>query len=302
MSRAPVDAPAAEAAPVLGEEVLRERGPWRARTRTVVLVALQVLLVAAVVLPLLWMLSVSLKPEAEPFRIPVQLWPESPTLDNYLASLERPEFRRYFLNSVIVSVATILLAVTAALLAAYAVSRFRIRGARTILVLIIAGQMFPAATLIIPIFEFVRILGMINTYVALVAAYLTITVPVATWMILGFIQRIPREVEEAALVDGAGRLQAFWHVAIPAARPGIAATAVWIAVVIWQELLFALSLTTSDDMRTLAVGMNDFIGQYGIRYGEMMAGAVIMSIPVIVLFGILQRQFIAGITAGATKG
>jgi ABC-type glycerol-3-phosphate transport system permease component len=264
-------------------------------------VAAQILLLLLVAIPLLWMLSVSFKPPAEPFRIPAQLWPDDPTWANYASAL-RPEFRRYLLNSGVVSLATIAVSVTAALLAAYALSRFRIRGGRAVLLFIIVAQMFPAATLIIPIFEIVRALELLNTYVALVAAYVTITLPVATWMILGFVQNIPRDMEQAAMVDGATRLQAFWHVVVPAARPGIAASAVWIAVVVWQELLFALSLTTSQDMRTVSVGLNDFIGQYGVRWGELMAGSVVMSIPVVLLFGVLQRHFVAGLTQGASKG
>jgi ABC-type glycerol-3-phosphate transport system permease component len=265
------------------------------------LIAGQIALIVVVALPLLWMLSVSFKPPTEPFRIPAQLWPENPTLSNYATAL-RPEFQRYLLNSAVVSVSTIVVSVTAALLAAYALSRFRIRGAQALLLFIIVAQMFPAATLIIPIFEIVRTLDLLNSYVALIGAYVTITLPVATWMILGFVQNIPRDMEQAALVDGASRLQAFWHIVVPAARPGIAASAVWIAVVVWQELLFALSLTTSQDMRTVSVGLNDFIGQYGVRWGELMSGSVVMSIPVIVLFSVLQRHFVAGLTAGASKG
>lgn len=289
----------------LGRFAASDSRPARARrnrsTRRVLLVVLQVLLIVAVLAPLYWMVSVSFKPEAEPFQIPPRLWPDSATLENYASSF-RPEFRRYLLNSALVSIATIVVSITSALFAAYALSRFRIRGARAILLFIIVAQMFPAATLIIPIFEIVRMLNLLNTYVALVFAYITITLPVATWMILGFVRTAGREIEQAAMVDGCTRLQAFWYVVVPAARPGIAATAVWIAVVVWQELLFALSLTTSQDMRTVAVGLNDFIGQYGVRWGELMAGSVVMSIPVVVLFAALQRHFVAGLTQGATKG
>lgn len=293
--------PAAVRGPRSADRALDDPAPKRRAPRRWGLVAAQVLVLLVVAIPLLWMVSVSFKPAAEPFRIPAQLWPDNPTWGNYASAL-RPEFRRYLLNSALVSLATIVVSVTAALLAAYALSRFRIRGARMILLFIIAAQMFPAATLIIPIFEIVRTLELLNTYVALVGAYVTITLPVTTWMILGFVQDIPRDMEQAALVDGASRLQAFWHIVVPAARPGIAASAVWVAVVVWQELLFALSLTTSQDMRTVSVGLNDFIGQYGVRWGELMAGSVVMSIPVVVLFSVLQRHFVAGLTQGASKG
>ena len=275
--------------------------PGRRFRHTLGLTLLQLLVLAAVMLPLLWMISVSFKPDNEPFAIPARLWPENPTLSNYAGAFE-PEFRRYFLNSAIVSISTILISVTAGLLAAYSLSRFRLRGFGLVLLFIITAQVAPAATIIIPLFQIVKTFDLLNTYVALVSAYVTITLPVATWMLLGFIRGIPRELEEAAMCDGATRFQAFRLVVVPLARPGIAATAVWLAVVVWQEFLFALSLTTSRNMRTVSVGMSDFIGQYGIRYGDLMASAVAVSIPVMVLFFFLQRYFVAGLTAGAVKG
>lgn len=266
-----------------------------------VLVMLQVLLAVIILVPFLWMFSVSIKPANEPFAIPVRLWPENPTFKNYENAFY-PEFRRYFLNSIIVSVSTMILSVSIGLLAAYGFGRFRFPGARSILILIILAQMFPVATMIIPLYKMMNGFGLINTYPALVIAYLTITLPVSIWMLRGFIQSIPPDLEEAAMVDGCTRLQAFWRLVVPLARPGIAATAVWIAVVTWQEFLFALAFTTTRDMRTISVGMSDFHGQFGIRYGELMASSVMVSLPIIALFFFLQRYFVAGLTAGATKG
>ena len=200
------------------------------------------------------------------------------------------------------SVATIVIAISVGLLAAYSFSRFRIPGFAVLLVAILLAQMFPVATIIIPIFKIVRDLDLLNTYVALITAYLTITLPVSIWMLMGFVGNIPRDLEEAAMIDGATRLQAFIRVVVPLARPGIIATAVWIIVVTWQEFIFALAFTQTRDMRTVSVGMSDFIGQYGIRYGELMASSVMISIPIIVVFFFLQRYFVAGLTAGATKG
>jgi ABC-type glycerol-3-phosphate transport system permease component len=265
------------------------------------MVVLQMVLIAIVAFPLLWMLSVSFKPNTEPFAIPARLWPDNPTLDNYESAF-RPEFRRYFLNSFIVSVCTIVVSVSAGLFAAYSLSRFRLWGSRLVLLYIIAAQMVPAATVVIPIFRIVESLDLLNSYPALVAAYITLTLPVTTWILLEFVRTVPRDMEEAALCDGASRFKAFLHVVVPLAWPGIAAAAVWTAVVVWQEFLFALALTTSRDMRTVSVGMSDFIGQYGIRYGELMASSIVVSLPIIVLFFFLQRYFVQGLTAGATKG
>ena len=266
-----------------------------------VLIGLQILLAVIILLPFFWMFSVSIKPSNEPFAIPVRMWPKSPTFENYQNAFY-PEFRRYFLNSIIVSVLTMILSISIGLLAAYSFGRFKFRGSRLILILIILAQMFPVATMIIPLYKIMNSLNLINTYPALVLAYLTLTLPVSIWMLRGFIQSIPPDLEEAAMVDGCTRLQAFWRLVVPLARPGIAATAVWIAVVTWQEFLFALAFTTTRDMRTIPVGMADFQGQYGIRYGELMASSVMVSMPIIVLFFFLQRYFVAGLTAGATKG
>lgn len=281
--------------------MIRVRWGGRRARRKIGLVVAQIVLGGFVLVPFAWMVSVSLKRANEPFAIPARLWPLHPTLANY-AHAFLPQFRRYMLNSTILSVSTMVIAITVGLLAAYAFSRFRVRGFGVLLLGIIVAQMFPVATLIIPLYKIMRGLHLLNTYPGLITAYITITLPVATWMLLGFIRHIPRELEEAALIEGATRLQAFLRVVVPLARPGIAATAVWIAVVTWQEFIFALAFTSTKDMRTVSVGMNDFIGQYGIRYGEMMASAVVVSIPIMVVFFFLQRQFVAGLTAGATKG
>lgn len=269
--------------------------------RKVILIALQLALVIVVLLPFFWMVSVSFKPANEPFAIPARLWPDNPTLENYRNAFY-PEFRRYFLNSLIVSLATTAIAISVGLLAAYSFSRFQMWFLSVLLVFIILAQMFPVAAMIIPIYKVMRDLQLLNTYPSLILAYLTLTLPVSIWMLRSFIQNIPIDLEEAATVDGASRLQAFIRIIVPLARPGIVATSVWCIVVTWQEFLFALAFTSSRDMRTLPIGMNDFIGQYGIRYGELMASAVMVSVPVIALFMFLQRYFVAGLTAGATKG
>ncbi len=285
----------------MNTQLLARQRARRKALQKAILVALEILLAVIVLIPFLWMFSVSIKSNNEPFTIPARLWPENPTLDNYKSALY-PEFIRYGINSVIVSVLTIIIAISTGLLAAYSFSRLHFPGRRIILIGIVLAQMFPVATMIIPIYQIARQVGLINTYPALVLAYLTITVPVAVWMLRGFMQNIPVDLEEAAMVDGCTRLQAFIRIVVPLARPGIVATAVWIAVVTWQEFIFALAFTTTKDMRTVPVGILDFIGQFGIRYGELMAGSVIISAPILVLFFFLQRYFVAGLTAGSVKG
>lgn len=265
------------------------------------LLALQLLLLAIVLLPFIWMVSVSLKPAAEPFAIPAHLWPDHPTLANYALAF-RPEFRSYFVNSIVVSLITVAITVPLGLLAAYSLTRFQMRLLSVFLAGIILAQMFPSGAVIIPLYKLMKSADLLNTYASLVVAYLAVTLPVAIWMLRGFLLQLPTTLDEAAAIDGAGPVRAFMQIIVPLARPGIAATTVFVLIVTWQEFLFALTFTSTRDMRTLPVGINDYIGQYGIRYGELMASSVIISLPVIVLFFLLQRYFVAGLTAGAVKG
>jgi ABC-type glycerol-3-phosphate transport system permease component len=267
----------------------------------VLAVALQIILAIVILLPFFWMISVSLKPATEPFTIPARLWPQHPTLENY-ASAFRPEFQRYFLNSIIVSLSTLIITVPLALLAAYSFTRFQMRALSTLLIGIIIAQMFPSSAIIIPIYTMARAASLLNTYAALVIAYITVTPPVAIWMMRGFLANLPLTLEEAAAIDGAPPLRAFFEIILPLCRPGVIATALFVIIVTWQEFLFALSFTSTREMRTLPVGMNDYIGQYGIRYGDLMASSVLVSIPVILVFLFLQRHFVAGLTAGSVKG
>jgi multiple sugar transport system permease protein/raffinose/stachyose/melibiose transport system permease protein len=261
----------------------------------------QILLALVILIPFFWMVSVSLKPAAEPFAIPAKLWPDNPTLENYVTAF-RPEFRIYFMNSIIVSLSTVVIVVSLALLAAYTFTRNQTRVIMVLMALVVAAQMFPASAIIIPIYKLMKDAGLLNTYASLILAYITVTLPVAIWMLRAFMARLPVELDEAAAVDGCGPFRTFFSVILPLCRPGIVATAVFVLIVTWQEFLFALSFTSTKEMRTLPVGMNDFIGQYGIRYGELMASSVLISIPVVAVFFLLQRQFVAGLTAGAVKG
>lgn len=270
-------------------------------TTRALLILAQVALAAFVLLPFFWMVSVSLKPATEPFAIPARLWPENPTLANYVTAF-RPEFRTYFMNSMIVSGATVAITVTLGLLAAYSFARGTLVVLTALMGLVVVAQMFPHSAIIIPIYKMMRGAELLNTYWALIIAYVSVTLPVAIWMLRGFLIKLPVSLEEAAAIDGAGPLRVFFEIVVPLARPGIIATAVYVLIVTWQEFLFALSFTSTQDMRTLPVGLNDFIGQYGIRYGELMASSVMVSLPVIAVFFVLQRYLVAGLTAGAVKG
>ena len=273
----------------------------QSRSTRLALIGLQILLAVFVLVPFFWMVSVSLKPADEPFAIPARLWPDAPTLQNYVTAF-RPEFRTYFLNSLVVSGSSVVISVTLGLLAAYSFSRGKLIAITALMTLVVLAQMFPHSAIIIPIYKMMRSADLLNTYASLIIAYVSVTLPVAIWMLRGFLLKLPVSLEEAASIDGAGPVRVFWEIVVPLARPGIIATAVYVLIVTWQEFLFALSFTSTKEMRTLPVGLNDFIGQYGIRYGELMASSVMVSVPVIAVFFFLQRYFVAGLTAGAIKG
>ncbi|KAJ56030.1 ABC transporter permease [Actibacterium mucosum KCTC 23349] len=271
------------------------------KSTRVIQIALQIALAAFVLLPFFWMISVSLKPATEPFAIPARLWPQDPTLENYVTAF-RPEFRTYFVNSMIVSGASVVITVVLGLLAAYSFSRAQLLIITVLMGGVVLAQMFPHSAIIIPFYKMMRAADLLNTYASLIIAYVSVTLPVAVWMLRGFLLKLPVSLEEAAAIDGASPLRIFCEIVVPLARPGVIATAVYVLIVTWQEFLFALSFTSTKEMRTLPVGLNDFIGQYGIRYGELMASSVMVSMPVIAVFFFLQRYFVAGLTAGAVKG
>lgn len=273
----------------------------QSRATRVGLMLLQLLLATVVLLPFFWMISVSLKPPSEPFAIPARLWPDDPTIGNYITAF-RPEFRTYFFNSLVVSLSTVVITVSLGLLAAYSFTRAQLAAISALIGMVVLAQMFPHSAIIIPIYKMMRGANLLNTYWSLILAYVSVTLPVAIWMLRGFLLKLPAALEESAAVDGATPMRVFWDIVVPLSRPGLIATSVYVLIVTWQEFLFALSFTSTKEMRTLPVGLNDFIGQYGIRYGELMASSVMVSLPVMAVFFFLQRYFVAGVTAGAVKG
>jgi len=260
-----------------------------------------VLLLLFVLFPFLYMVSTAFKAEEDLFSAPPKFLPRGPTLSNFQQALQ-PKFIRYFMNSFIVTIGTTIIVIAVALFSSYAFSRLRFKGRKFLLKIIIFTQLFPLIVIIIPIYVLYNKTGIVNTHLSLIIAYLAFTVPVGVWMLRGFFKGIPYNLEEAAMVDGCTRLTAFIRVVLPLARPGISATAVYIFIVTWQEFMFALTMLTGEKMRTLPVGILDFIRQYGVNWGGLMALSTLITIPVFILFLVLQRQFISGLTQGSVKG
>jgi multiple sugar transport system permease protein len=264
------------------------------------------LLLVFAVAPMVWMLLTSIKTQFAALQYPPEWWPHRPTLQNYTRLLSPAndagrEFLTYMLNSVVVSSATTVLAVMFAVPAAYAFSRFRFPGRQTLFYAVLVRNMFPGVVFLIPLFVMMRALRLVNTEWSLILTYLTFGLPLSIWLLKGFYDNIPPQLEQAARIDGASRLQAFLRVVMPLSLPGIAATAIYSFVQAWNEYVYALTFLDNRDKLTLPVGLQRFFTEYATDWPGLMAAAFIMSVPVVVLFLILQRYFVRALAEGAVK-
>ena len=259
------------------------------------------LLVLATAFPLYWAIVSSLTPEARLFERP-SLWPSGIVLDHYRALFEERNFWIPIRNSLIVAGATTLFCVTVGGLCAYALARLRFRGKTVLLGFILAVTMFPQISIVSPLYLLLRTIGLINTYPGLILPYFTFAMPLTVWLLVGFFRQLPRELEEAAMVDGAGRLRALREVILPLALPGLATTAILTFVYSWNEFLFALSFTLGPERQTVPVAIALFRGQYQVPWGQILAAAVVATAPVAAVVLVFQRRIVQGLTAGAVKG
>lgn len=248
------------------------------------------------------MLSTSLKPSGEIFATPPGLVPARPTFDNFGRLLTETRFLTFFENSALVSAATVLLTLTVSATGAYALTRFQFRGRDSVAALILLTYMFAPIMIIIPFYILVKELGIVNTRLALVLSYTTFCLPFCLWLLRSFFQSIPLELEEAALVDGAGRGRAVWYVMLPLALPGLIAAAIFTFILAWNDYLFALVLITSDELKTLPVGVNDLFNATIVDWGMIMAAGVVITVPAVAFFIAVQRYLIQGWGAGGVKG
>jgi len=285
---------------------MSEVGTRRSSGRRKQLVSFGVLLFLFLLLflPLYWLLITSIKPNQAAFKVPPDLFPSEPTLESYISQLQdRAGFLTYFLNSVIASTFATLLSITVSVFAGYAFSRFRFPAKRAVLVFILASQMFPLVVLLVGIYILFRQLNLLDTYLGLILAFTSFSLPFSIWMMSGFFDTVPPELEQAAMVDGATRLQALLRVILPLVGPGVIAVGLYSFLNAWNNLLFALSLTSSQNMRTIPPGfLLTYVGEFQYQWADAMAGSVMVSLPMIVVFIFLQRYLIRGMTAGAVKG
>lgn len=252
-------------------------------------------------LPVLWMVVSSFKPNARIFASPPRLIEEGSSFAAYLSIFHDPEKTRFFLNSYFVALTVTALTLLVGIMAGYAFSRFDFPGKHVLNVVVISVQAVPPITLLIPFFGLMVTLRLYNTYQGLILTYMVFTLPYAIIMLTGYFNTLPRELDEAAKVDGTGTFGALWKVLVPISVPGIVSVGIYTFMIAWNEYLFALTLTRTNDMRTVPIGIQLLMGQHSYEWNEMMAMSVLGSIPVILLFIFFQRYFIGGMTAGSVK-
>jgi multiple sugar transport system permease protein len=252
--------------------------------------------------PFLWMLITSLKEHREIMTIPPTFVPQTVTAGHYGDVFIKSNMPRYFINSSIIAAGSTFLALVFAIFGGYGFARHRFRGKALLQNAVLSSQMLPTAAIIVPLFIILRTLGLLNTYLGLILAYLIITLPLSVWMMTGYFRSIPVEMEEAANIDGCSRFGVLWRVVLPVCLPGLVATGIYCFVVTWNEFLFALSFATDKKVMTLPIGLAEFTLEFTVDWGALMAGSVLMTLPIVILFFTVQRAFISGLTAGATKG
>ncbi|MCG5217420.1 carbohydrate ABC transporter permease [Streptosporangium sp. KLBMP 9127] len=260
------------------------------------------LLVAVVIslFPIVWLVLTSLKPRDGWLSTELQFF-NQPSLDNYTRVLSETAFPTWLLNSVLAAALTMILGVFIASTTGYAISRFRFPGHRGVMWLLLITQMFPMAILIVPLYNLMASLGLLNQIPGLVIAYMTVAVPFCAWMMKSYFDSIPIEIDQAGLVDGLTPFGAFWRVILPLARPSLAVTAFYSFMTAWGEVAYATVFMSTEEKRTLGVGLQQFVGQHWSDWGLLTASAVLIAVPASIVFLLVQRHLVTGLTAGATK-
>jgi multiple sugar transport system permease protein len=252
--------------------------------------------------PAVWILLTSLKSEAELVSKPITYWPHNAVLSNYVQAFTDQPLLRYLGNSLIVASLSTAVSLVVAAFAAYAIARLNLRHRQLVLTCIVASSMFPLVTLLVPIFETMRQLDLLNSYTALVLPYTVLNLPVCTLVLVSFFQSIPRDLENAAMIDGCTRLGALVRVVVPLAAPGVFTAGILAFVNAWDEFLLALSLNASATMRTLPVGISLYQGEFTFPWPVISAALIVAIVPIAVLIAVFQERVVGGLTQGGLKG
>jgi multiple sugar transport system permease protein len=279
--------------------------PTRRRRFPVGLAARYAVLIGTILLtlfPLVWLVITSLRVPPDIFAVPVHIIPESITWRQYVNVFTQYNLAGYLWNTVIVSLATVVFVTVLAVPCAYAMARFRLPFHRVIVSLLLIMRMIPVVALAIPLFAVFANLGLLDALTSLILAHTAAKLPVAIWLLIGFVQDVPKEIEESAAMDGAGTLRTLIQIVTPLIAPGLGASAVITFLFTWNDLLIALTLASSENAQTLPVGLTNFVSQYGVDWGAMSGAGVLMVIPTLIFVWFAQGLLVKGLTTGAVRG
>ena len=252
--------------------------------------------------PIAVMVFTSFKQRSDIFRMPTTLIPDTWTLDNYVTVFAMSSIPQALLNSIIVGALVAAATLIFCFSAGYALARFKFRSARPLALFILLGQVVPLTVVLLPLYQIMSALNLLDSTIGVAFAHLAITVPLVTWMIRNQIAAIPIELEEAAQIDGCSRFDAITYIILPVCAPGLAAAAMFAFLQSWHEFLFASVMTSSMAARTAPVSLTEFANEFNVDWGATMAASVVLTVPIVILFVVLQRYFVAGLTGGAVKG
>ncbi len=279
------------------------RGAWRARVarRTAGSLVVNAVIALFALFPILWGLSTSLKPKDEIVAYPPRLLPSAVTFEHYMRVFN-DSVGHYILNSTIVTAAAIVLTLAAGALGGYALARFQFRGRGMAMVFIVGVMSIPIASLLVPTYSTLSVLGLLNTRTGLVLLYTAYQLPIVIWTLYGYFLSLPVELEQAARIDGYSSSRVLWRIVLPLSKPGLVAAALFVAVFSWNDFVVAVTMTSSESVRTLPVAIYNYLGFYGREWGPLLAASIISIIPIVAGFLFLQRYFVSGLTGGGTKG
>jgi multiple sugar transport system permease protein len=255
-----------------------------------------------ILFPFYWVIVTSFKTTSQISQRASIFWPDPATLDQFRSLVTATRFPAWFTNSMIVAAASTAISVSLAALAAYALARLKFRGAGVLTAFLMITYLLPGTLIFIPLYQMLTNLGLINTYGALIATYPTFLLPFATWVMLGFFRSIPAELEEAAMIDGASRLYAFWRIMLPLAAPALLSVTLFAFTNAWNEFLFAFVFITSESLRTLPIGLQSMVVGDILPWGQLMAASLLTAIPIAILYAFAQRFLAEGLTVGGVKG
>lgn len=263
---------------------------------------LALIVIIVVGFPLLWMVLSSFKPSTELFKIPPHIFPKSPTIYWYFNAFKNSIVIRYFTNSLVVSTSTMLINMVIATLGAYSLARFNYRGRKLIMSSVLSAYCIPPIMLMIPLYKIIAGIGLNSSYLGVIMGHLTLTLPFCVWLLIPFFRKIPTSITEAAIIDGAPPFKVFSIIILPLCVSGILSAGIMVFILSWNEYLLSSVLVMNDSMKTLTVGLANYISSTEIDWGTIMALGTSTTLPVVILFSSIQKYFIEGLTAGAVKG